>query len=120
MSAFKKLYEDLTMNYADRYAAGIANREIKANPIRLTDIFNVNNQHPNNTEDNSAIPYELTNLSDVIGDLSLSNDNLLYKLNSAMDSKIVKNKHIIKSCIFFAKIINKCILKIVDRLKKAN
>lgn len=118
MSAFKKLYEDATMPTGDRYVAGIASRELKNNPINMSNLFNKLNQYPNESKADKAIPYELSTAADLVGQIVVSTENLYSKFNSALGNPSIKEKKLVKMCIFFIKMIAYYTKKLANTAEK--
>jgi len=112
MISFKKMCEDTQMMSGDRYVAGIANRDLKSNPITINGLFGNHQQNPNDVNVKRAIPHELTNVYDLIEHIFLCCDNLYSKLNEASTNPTVKGK---KTYLKFAKLLTK---KIYDMTKK--
>jgi len=118
MSAFKKLYEDATMPTGDRFVAGIANRELKNNPINMSNLFNKINQYPNEAKTNNAMPYELNTAADLVGQIVVSTENLYSQFSSALSNPSIENKKLIKMCLFFIKMIAYYTKKLANAAEK--
>lgn len=103
MSPFKKFYEDTTMPYGNRFVAGIASRELKSNPMSLSTLFTKDQQDMNKARANNVFPHELQNISDTIGDIALTIDNLDSAYDNALNNPNIKNKNNLKDAL---KVVN--------------
>jgi hypothetical protein len=84
--------EDTQMYSGDRYVAGIASRDLKANPITLNSLYTKNLQNPNTVNVQRATPAELTNVFDLLGNIFLSCENLHTKINEAIGNPTIQKK----------------------------
>jgi len=113
MISFKKMCEDTQMMTGDRYVAGLANRELKSNPVTINGIFGNQHQNPNNVNVKRAVPSELTNVYDLIEHIFICCDNLYSKLGEAAANPTVKRK---KTYLKFARLLTQKIYGITKKL----
>lgn len=118
MISFNKLYEDSTMPYGNRFAAGIASRELKSNPIQVANLFNNNKQHPNDVKADSVLPNELQPVPQILGQLELNLDNLINSYTSALQNPSIKMKNHLKAAIMLLKIFRKNFVSLLNITKK--
>ena len=116
MISFKKMCEDTQMVTGDRYVAGIASRDLKANPITLNGLFGNQGQNPNNVKVNRAVPFELTNVYDLSEHIFLCCDELYSKLSQANTNPTIKKKGLY---LKFAKLLTKKIFELNKKLALA-
>jgi hypothetical protein len=115
---FKKLYEDSTMPYGNRFVSGIASRELKANPIQMASLFNNNEQHPNEVKADKLIPNELSSVPEVLGQLELSIDNLINSYSTALQNPVFKSKNHLKAAVLLLKEFRRFYVGLVKITKK--
>ena len=118
MIPFKKVYEDSTMPYGNRFVAGIASRELKSNPMQMASLFNTKQQHPNETQADRMIPNELTSVPDILGQLELNLDNLINSYSTALQNPAIKTKNHLKAAIILLKEFRKIYTGLVKLTKK--
>jgi len=118
MSPFKKFYEDTTMPYGNRFVAGIASREIKSNPMSLSSVFSKDLQEPNNAKADNVLPHELQNVSDLIGNMALSIDNLHSAYDSALSNPNIEDKEVVKDALSVIKGLKNNITTLITVTKK--
>lgn len=118
MIPFKKLYEDSTLPYGNRFVAGIASRELKSNPIQMSSLFDTLKQHPNDNKAENVIPAELQPVPQVLGQLELNIDNLINSYDTALQNPVFKKKNYLKAAIILMKIFRKNFLCLVEITKK--
>jgi hypothetical protein len=116
--SFNKLYEDSTMPYGNRFAAGIASRELKSNPIQVANLFNNNKQHPNDVKADSVLPNELQPVPQILGQLELNLDNLINSYTSALQNPSIKMKNHLKAAIMLLKVFRKNFVSLLNITKK--
>lgn len=118
MIPFKKLYEDSTMPYGNRFVSGIASRELKSNPIQMASLFNNNEQNPNEVKADKMIPNELTPVPEILGQLELNIDNLINSYSTALQNPAIKTKNHLKAAVLLLKEFRKFYVGLVKITKK--
>lgn len=121
MFSFKKMCEDTQMYSGDRFIAGIASRDLKANPMTLNSLYSKNLQNPNNVNVQRVIPAELTNVFDQLGNIFLACENLHTKINEATNNPTIQKKThlkyaniLIKNMYIMAKKVFVILRKVVE------
>jgi hypothetical protein len=106
------------MPYGNRFAAGIASRELKSNPIQVANLFNNNKQHPNDVKADSVLPNELQPVPQILGQLELNLDNLINSYTSALQNPSIKMKNHLKAAIMLLKVFRKNFVSLLNITKK--
>ena len=88
----KVLFEDTVMAY-NKWVSGIAAREFNSQRMKFKDLVSRDfdtDQSPNNVKVGKALPYQLVNAANILGDLFTSTSNAINAFESALNNPVVK------------------------------
>tara|TARA_R110000787_G_scaffold100723_2_gene205794 strand:+ start:516 stop:887 length:372 start_codon:yes stop_codon:yes gene_type:complete len=87
----KLLFEDMTM-VANKWTAGISNRELKPRQMSLHDVVDAYNQASREEAATPHTPYPMDDIAKDLGDADLLIDQIQTKLRIAQENPIVQEK----------------------------